>query len=247
MSMTKNTKIFLGFLALLLIIFLAYRSTKTGVEKSLIKNEVAKATREPILGKEPLEEVIYKISKAEIPFVNNKQIQHKYDENETNSSEKLVVKWETVDEPKPEDIKNLNELYYEFIEETADARYFKADFTEIFKKKIGDEVTLVIDGEEFEGFITDSEVEYPTDTYYADGSTQHIYNHIRIQSEMDRNSQYIDIGGHLDPLTGEFHYSGDIAYVGLNGGIKYEYHIDNNIGIILPYDGFQNSLGVIAD
>lgn len=245
--MSRNTKFFLGFLVFLLIIFLAYRNSKTGIEKSLIKNKVAKATREPILGKEPLEEIIYKVSKAKIPFVNNKQVQHKYDENKTKSSDNLVVKWETVDDPNPEDIKNLNELYYEFIEKTSDARYFKADFTELFKKKVGDKVTLVIDDEEFEGVIVLAESEFPKATYYDDGSTQEIHYNFRIQSEMNRNSQYIDIGGHLDPLTGEFHYSGDIAYVDVNGGIEYEYHIDNNIGVILPYDDFQNSLNVTAD
>ena len=245
--MSKNTKIFLGFLGFLLIIFLAYRNTKTGVEKSLIKNKVAKVTREPILGKEPVNEFMAKVTEAEIPFVQNKQIQHKYDENKAESSGSLVVKWEEVEDPQIEDIKNLNELYAKFIEDRSDARYFKADFTELFKKKVGDKVTLVIDGEEFNGVITNSEIEYPTDDYYLDGSTQEIYYNIRIQSEIDRNSQYIDIGGHLDPLTGEFHYSGDIAYVGVNGGIKYEYHIDNNIGVILPYDEFQNFLGVIAD
>ena len=238
--MSKNTKIFLGFLAFLLIIFLAFRNTKTGVEKSLIKNKIAKATREPILGKEPVNEFMAKVTEAEIPFVQNKQIQHKYDENKTKSSDSLVVKWEEVKDPKIEDIRELNEEYADFIEDKSDARYFKADFTELFKKKVGDEVTLVIDGEEFNGVIVNADIEKPDGIYYSDGSTKQIYYNYRIQPNKSDYSNYIDIGGSLNPLTGEINYEGDIDYTGINGGIKYRYDINNKIGVIIPYDDFDN-------
>jgi len=240
--MKKSTKIIIVVLAFFLVIFLIYRNSKTGIEKSLIKNKVAKATREPILGKEPVAELMSKVTKGKIPFVQNKQIQHKYDENKTNSSENLVVKWEMVDDPKPEDIKELNPDYADFIDKYADARYFKADFTELFKKKVGDEVTLVIDGEEFNGVLVDLNIEYPNGVYYADGSIKHIYYDVRIQPNNEDYSNYIDVGGSFNPLTGEFKYTGDIDYMDINGGIKYRYDVNNKIGVIIPYHEFNSYL-----
>jgi len=115
--MTKSTKILIGILAILLIIFLVYRTSKSSLEKSVIKNKVAKSTLEPILGKEPVAEIMVKTIEGGIPFVKNKQVQYKFDENKTKlSDENLVVKWETLDNPKMEDIKELNADYADFID-----------------------------------------------------------------------------------------------------------------------------------
>jgi len=236
--MTRNTKIFLGFLAILLIVFLAYRNLKTAIEKSLIKNEVAKATREPILGKEPVNEFMAKVTEAEIPFVKNKQIANKYDENKTKSSDNLVVKWEEVEDPQIEDIRELNEQYAEFIEKTSDARYFKADFTELFKKKVGDEVTLVIDGEEFNGVLVRADIIDPLQSEVEQGLDYPYYS-FRIQPDKETYSSSIDVGGSID-LNGNFKFTGDINYRGSNGGIKYRYDINNKIGVIIPYNDFDN-------
>jgi len=227
--MKKSTKILIGILAILLLIFLAYRNSKSGLEKSLIKNKVAKATREPILGKEPFIEVVAKIMHKEIPFVKNKQIQHKYDENKTKSSENLVVKWETVDNPNPEDIKDLNDVYYDFIEETSDARYFKADFTELFKKKVGDEVTLVIDGEEFNGHITSVE----------NNNSDYEFSIQPMGENLDKVNSIIFVGGSIY-TDGTYDFTGDINYRSTNGGINYEFNINEKIGVILPTNDFQN-------
>jgi len=227
--MKKSTKILIGSLAILLLIFLAYRSTKTGIEKSVIKNKVAKVTREPILGKEPVVEIIAKIIHKEIPFVQNKQIQHKYDENKTISSDKnLVVKWEVVDNPNSEDIKELNDVYYDFIEETSDARYFKADFTELFKKKVGDEVILVIDGEEFSGHITSAE----------NNNSEYEISIQPIGENLDKVNSIIFIGG-LISSDGTYNLTGDIDYRSTNGGVNYEFEINEKIGVILPTNDFQ--------
>jgi len=247
--MKKSTKILIGILAILLIIFLVYRTPKSGLEKSVIKNKVAKSTREPILGKEPVAEIMVKTIEGGIPFVKNKQVQHKFDENKTKSSdENLVVKWETLDNPKMEDIKEINADYADFIDRYADARYFKPDinqFKELFKKKVGDEVTLVIDGEEFHGHITDTLIEKPNGKYYSDGSIKEIHYNFYIQpigEDLDDVGDVIDIGGHLNPLTGEFKFTGDISYRRTNGGIKYRYDVNNKIGVIIPYNDFDNYL-----
>ena len=233
--MSKNTKIFLGFLAFLLIIFLSFRNTKTGVEESLIKNKIAKATREPILGKAPVNESMGKVTDGKIPFINNEELKHKYDENKTKSSDSLVVKFEEIDEPNPEDIKNLSETYYEFIEKNSDARYFKADFTELFKKKVGDKISLVIDGEEFNGIVI---------RITKDSSANEPFYAITIQPNKEEYYNNIDIYGYFNLITGDFEFTGDIGYGGVNGGLDYEFKINENIGVIVPSMDFQNSLNV---
>ena len=246
--MKRNTKILIGILAVLLIIFLVYRTPKSGLEKSVIKNKVAKVTREPIVGKEPFIEFMAKATEGKIPFVDNKQIQHKYDENKTISSEKnLVVKWETLENPKMEDIVKLNHAYASFIEEYADARYFKPDinqFKELFKKKVGDEVTLVIDGEEFHGHITKAEIEEPLEMEKKQGANYLGYSfYIQpIGEDLDDPGDIINIGGLIFLDTGEVSFEGDIDYTRTNGGIMYRYDFNNKIGVIIPYDRFDSYL-----
>ena len=246
--MKKSTKTLIVILAILLLIFLVYWNSKTGIEKSVIKNKIAKATWEPILGKEPAWELESKIVRGKIPFVQNKQIANKYDENKTVSSESLVVKWKSVDNPNPEDVKKLDEIYFDFIEETSDARYFKADFTELLKKKVGDEVILVIDGEEFNGQITKAEITPPLQSEIAQGLDYPDFNfYIQpIGENLNEVGDIIDISGFID-LDGNYKFSGDIKYTRNNEGIAYEFKVNNDIGVILPSDDFQNSLNITAD
>jgi len=246
--MTKQSKIFTGIALFSLFVIYTYfyvlRNDKTGVEKSIIKTKIAKSTREPILGKEPMREFKSKIFNGKIPFVNNKQIAHKYDKNETSSGE-LVVKWKDASDLDPifieESVKKISEKYADFIEKYADARYFKVDFPEllkIFEKKKGDKVTLVIDGEEFEGYIDSVEIEKPDGKYYADGSHKCFYYNVYIRSN-EYFSDSIDIGGYYDPITKEFAFEGDIDFRRTHGGIKYRFDVTQDIGVILPYAKFD--------
>jgi len=238
--MTKNKKIIFGVLALMLLI---YFLPIFGVEKSVVKNKIAKATREPVLGKGPLRHTIDNLigKKHTIDFVNELNLSHYVkDENisEIEKSKENVFVFERLDYVEPEKIKKLSETFYDFVQSSnGDARYFKPNFDELFTKKVGDKVTLIIDNEEFTGIITRADIEYPSDKDILHNNTRLGYD-FTIQPVLDDYTTSIDIYGYENSIEGVIDYSNQ------NGGDNYEFRANNEFGIIVPSSDFQDSLHV---
>lgn len=237
--MTKNKKIIFGVLALMLLI---YFLPIFGVEKSVVKNKIAKATREPVLGKRPLRHTIDNLigKKHTIDFVNELNLSHYVkDENISkikNSKENVFV-FERLDYVEPEKIKELSETFYNFLQSSnGDARYFKPNFDELFTKKVGDIVTIIIDNEEFVGIIEQADIEYPTEKEIKNGESRLFYN-FNIQPTLDNYSTSINIHGPKNAMNGSIDYSRQ------NGGTSYEFRANEEFGIIVPSFDFQDSLG----
>lgn len=59
---------------------------------------------------------------------------------------------------------------------------------------------------------------------------------------MEDVGDIINIDGLIFLDTGKFSFEGGISYRRINGGIKYRYDINNKIGVIIPYNDFDNYL-----
>ena len=237
--MTKNKKIIFSVLAVLLLI---YFLPIFGLEKSLIRNEIAKSTREPILGKHPVRQLIGSVlssSDKNISIIDEKNVSHYItDENISKLQEEKedVIVFEPLGylDVSMDDIKNIDihtTAYTNYVEKGYNTAYFKPDFTELFKKKVGDKVTLIFDNTKYEGYVNKIE----QDDDYTD-----IIITPEICSDKDEGCYLtsIDISG-----NGKFSF-GTIDYRNINGGVNYTIEANNGIGIIVESEALQISLGI---
>ena len=246
--MTKNKKIIFSVLAVLLLI---YFLPIFGLEKSLIRNEIAKSTREPILGKHPVRQLIGSVlssSDKNISIIDEKNVSHYItDENISKLQEEKedVIVFEPLGylDVSMDDIKNIDihtTAYTNYVEKGYNTAYFKPDFTELFKKRIGDKVTLIFDNIEYEGYVIDTGEEAKKlgmeyDYFYI------IKPKLDPCEEDDYNcdSNFIRISGYKDN-----NFFGVINYRNINGGVNYTIEANNGIGIIVESEALHISLGI---
>ena len=246
--MTKNKKIIFSVLAVLLLI---YFLPIFGLEKSVIKNEISKSTWEPVLGKTPLTHFVKEIVvNKKIDFLDEKNVsQYITDENiskfKKENSKIIIFEGLDYSDINSSEIKKIGVVpeysYYDFIQNGGDAVYFKPDFTKFFQNEVGDEITFIINNEEYTGFITEKKIEK------EDGNTSYklTINPTMTSCSVDNDCEIsIDIFGSIFN-NGEIHFSGSINYSEINGGVNYEFKTNNKLGILVPTVEYEMFLGPI--
>ena len=243
--MTKKKKIVFSIIAVLLLI---YFLPIFGLEKSVIKNEIAKSTREPVLGKNPVVHLISTInSKKKIDFVDEKNVSHYVKEKDIEKIKQEKKSNIFVQESlgymdvSRKDLRNIgldhSDVYLEFTEKGGDATYFKPDFKGLFEKKVGDKVTLVFDNIEYEGYIHRIE---------TDGND---FKNITITPEIcSDNNEEVNCYDNTVSVAyfGDNIYNGNINYTDIVGGVNYSFEANNGIGIIVPTFEYEMFLGPIV-
>ncbi len=260
--MTKKKKIVFSVIAVLVFIyFLPSILPISGVEKSIIKTKIAKSTREPIIGKRPTDNFLKEaFQNKRLDIIDDKNLTHYIsDENITKLRQKNndIIAFEPLYDVTSEDVKRVAKYYFDFIEETNDAKYFKPDIDSIITKKLGDKITLIIDNEEFTGYITKAEIKYylvsENSNILIDNKDLHKYNksnlmkdfEFNIQPEKDRDYDNCEDMRNISGARYNDNYSrfsGKIDYTETNGGMPYDFEGDENLAVMVhhwDYDDYS--------
>ena len=258
--MTKNKKIIFSIIAILLFIYLFFSLLPiSGVEKSIIKTKIAKATREPIIGKRPSDNFLKEaFHNKRLDIIDDKNLTHYITDKNITKLKKQnsnVIAFEPIYEVTSEDVKRVAKVYYDFIEETNDAKYFKPELDTLLIKKVGDKITLIIDNEEFTGYITNAKKSYYLEsedsTVLIEDKDLNKYDKKNLLMEYDFDIQpekncnstncedVISIYGYRSN-KGYSMFNGTIEYTETNGGMPYEFEGDENLAVMVHYWNYDD-------
>jgi hypothetical protein len=145
------------------------------------------------------------------------------------------ITFEEIFDVKKEDIFELNEAYAGFIEKYDEAIYFKTDFTPIFEKNIGDEVSININGTDFIGYLKNAEIRKLKHTNID-------WFSFRIQPDLEQPYDSISINGYKDPDTKKFEFNGNIEYKRINNTENYRFSINEKLGVLISDRNFNKYL-----
>jgi uncharacterized protein YacL (UPF0231 family) len=232
--MQNKNKILVGIISFIVLITIIFTfESKNDLNKKNVLINQNNTNNEEFLEKESIKVEDNK------SIVTTKIIEKKI--SNENEYEDVTVVFKTIPKLSDEHISKLNHVFLEFIKKYDKAIYFNADFSEILNKKVGDEVSLFINGEIYEGIIKKNDIRIPSEEEINHGMNLISYD-IRIQNSIEDYANNISIGGVLNPETNEFHFNGDIDYVKQKGNTLYRFESDNNGGVMVPYYDFDNYL-----
>ncbi len=229
-----------------------YFAVEKTVIKKKLKNEVYKVIPEEQVNKinDSRKVLVNKVFSTNIPVYSKPSV--KKDEHNYNNVQATIGFEEITQGIFEQDILELNEIFLAYVIKENDALFFKADFTPIFERKIGDEVSVKLGDKEFFGVVTKADVVNPTSEEKKEGLGISYNFHIRpyeeyieeiniangASSKSDYQYHVISILGSIDS-NNIYQFTGDVFYPGFE---EQRFQINNKIGVMLPDTKFDNFL-----
>ncbi|MDD2871654.1 MAG: hypothetical protein PHS49_06735 [Candidatus Gracilibacteria bacterium] len=252
MSKKKKITIVVGILLFTFVwaLFDYYFAVEKTIVKKEIENKVYKVIPESkiISIKDSRKVLVNNVLSTNIPLTPTyKKVEDKHEYNNIQAS----ISFEEIrDNINEKDIGELNDIFLAYVIKENDAIFFKADFTPILERKIGDEVSVKLGGEEFLGVVTKADILYPTMKEKNEGIGISYNFHIRPYEEYIEENRIANGGNpkndyvyHVISILGRidsnntYEFTGHVFYLGFE---EQRFQINNKIGVMLPDTKFDN-------
>ncbi len=234
--------VFISILVLFVIVFIRYK-TRDDETKGMVRRVV----NYPIVNVIAKNATFNKNANTEKQLANKNVVQVKPEKVKGKQYSNIVetIEFEQVtDEVKGEDLFALGESFLGFVRKYPDeVTFFKTDFSPIFDRKVGDEVSFIVGDRQYLGVIDTAYIQHSSELDLKPEIEYTYYDfRIRPYSQIEENDStyYINIGG-TKFNNGDFKYFGNIKY---EPNDHQRFQIDSKIGVIVPDRKFDYYLSV---